>query len=45
MEKHSIAAHKNQTKVREGKFKGGEFDNHELKHTPGEPGGDFERKK
>jgi hypothetical protein len=28
--KHSIAAHKNQNKVREGKFSGKEFDNHEV---------------
>jgi hypothetical protein len=44
VEKHSIAAHKNQTKVREGKFSGKEFDNHVQAHTPGEPGGDFEKK-
>jgi hypothetical protein len=45
VEKHSIAAHKNQNKVREGKFSGAEFKNDELKHTPGEPGGDFEKEK
>lgn len=43
--KHSIAARKNQDKVRTGKFSGVEFDNHELEHTPGKPGGDFEKKK
>lgn len=43
--KHSIAARKNQERIRVGKFSGEEFDNHELEHTPGEPGGDFERKK
>lgn len=43
--KHSIAAHKNQNKLRVGKFSGKEFDNHELEHTPGKPGGDFEKKK
>ncbi|OAL47950.1 hypothetical protein IQ07DRAFT_589429 [Pyrenochaeta sp. DS3sAY3a] len=42
--KHSTAAHKNQMKVRTGKFSGEEFDNHEQKHSPGEPGGDFEKK-
>lgn len=41
--KHSIAAHKNQNKVREGKFSGEEFDNHVQKHSPGQPGGDFEK--
>ncbi|OAK95129.1 hypothetical protein IQ06DRAFT_259363 [Phaeosphaeriaceae sp. SRC1lsM3a] len=44
VEKHSIAAHKNQTKVREGKFSGKEFDNHVQSHSPGNPGGDFEKK-
>ncbi|KAI4645592.1 uncharacterized protein J4E79_010770 [Alternaria viburni] len=43
--KHSIAAHKNQNKVREGKFSGKEFDNHEQVHSPGKPGGDFEVKR
>ncbi|KAI4945211.1 hypothetical protein J4E91_008190 [Alternaria rosae] len=43
--KHSIAAHKNQNKVREGKFSGKEFDNHELVHSPGKPEGDFEVKR
>ncbi|KAF3042026.1 hypothetical protein E8E11_007758 [Didymella keratinophila] len=43
--KHSIAARKNQDKLRVGKFSGEEFDNHELEHTPGKPGGDFEKKK
>jgi hypothetical protein len=43
--KHSIAAHKNQDKLRVGKFSGEEFDNHELEHTPGKPGGDFEKKR
>jgi hypothetical protein len=42
--KHSIAAHKNQNKVREGKFSGKEFDNHEQSHSPGNPGGDFEKR-
>lgn len=42
--KHSIAAHKNQHKIREGVFKGGEFDNHLSKHSPGDPGKDFEKK-
>ena len=42
--KHSIAAHKNQNKVREGKFSKEEFDNHVQVHSPGEPGGDFEKK-
>ncbi|KAF1926286.1 uncharacterized protein M421DRAFT_102624 [Didymella exigua CBS 183.55] len=42
--KHSIAARRNQEMVRVGKFSGQEFDNHELKHTPGKPGGDFEKK-
>jgi hypothetical protein len=31
--KHAMAAHKNQDKVREGTFKGGEFDNHLQKHS------------
>ena len=44
VQKHSIAAHKNQNKVREGKFSGKEFDNHVQTHSPGEPGGDFEKK-
>lgn len=44
VEKHSIAAHKNQNKVREGKFSGKEFDNHLQAHSPGNPGGDFEKK-
>jgi hypothetical protein len=44
VEKHSIAARKNQNKVREGKFSGKEFDNHELKHSPGNPDGDFEKR-
>jgi hypothetical protein len=44
VEKHSIAAHKNQEKVREGKFSGKEFKNDVLAHTPGAPGGDFEKK-
>ena len=43
--KHSMAARKNQSRVRVGKFSGEEFDNHELEHTPGKPGGDFEKKK
>ncbi|KAF1978309.1 hypothetical protein BU23DRAFT_524818 [Bimuria novae-zelandiae CBS 107.79] len=43
--KHSIAAHKNQHKVREGVFNGKEFDNHELKHSGGNPDKDFEKKK
>lgn len=43
--KHSIAARKNQEKIRTGKFSGEEFDNHQLEHTPGKPGGDFEKKK
>ncbi|KAJ4375429.1 hypothetical protein N0V86_006960 [Didymella sp. IMI 355093] len=43
--KHSIAAHKNQDKLRVGKFSGEEFDNHELEHTPGKPGGDFEKRR
>ncbi|OSS43970.1 hypothetical protein B5807_11459 [Epicoccum nigrum] len=42
--KHSIAAHKNQNKVREGKFSKEEFDNHVQVHSPGKPGGDFEKK-
>ncbi|KAH3969461.1 hypothetical protein HBI56_029120 [Parastagonospora nodorum] len=42
--KHSIAAHKNQNKVREGKFSGKEFDNHVQTHSPGNPEGDFEKK-
>ncbi|KAF2853754.1 hypothetical protein T440DRAFT_487064 [Plenodomus tracheiphilus IPT5] len=42
--KHSIAAHKNQNKVREGKFSGKEFDNHLQKHSPGKPEGDFEKR-
>ncbi|KAI8932197.1 hypothetical protein NX059_011077 [Plenodomus lindquistii] len=42
--KHSIAAHKNQTKIREGKFSGKEFDNHVQKHSPGDPDSDFEKK-
>ncbi|KAH6616394.1 hypothetical protein C7974DRAFT_401727 [Boeremia exigua] len=42
--KHSIAARKNQNKVREGKFSGKEFDNHVLEHSPGKPGGDFEQR-
>ena len=42
--KHSIAARKNQHKVREGVFKGGEFDNHDLKHSGGDPSKDFEKK-
>ncbi|KAF2825425.1 hypothetical protein CC86DRAFT_371099 [Ophiobolus disseminans] len=42
VEKHGIAAHKNQNKVREGKFSGKEFDNHVQTHSPGKPGGDFE---
>jgi len=42
--KHSIAAHKNQNKVREGKFSGKEFDNHLQTHSPGKPEGDFEKK-
>ncbi|KAL1796554.1 hypothetical protein ACET3X_005094 [Alternaria dauci] len=42
--KHSIAAHKNQNKVREGKFSGTEFDNHVQTHSPGKPGGDFEKR-
>ncbi|KAI2484934.1 hypothetical protein Ptr902_03874 [Pyrenophora tritici-repentis] len=44
VEKHSIAAHKNQNKVREGKFSGKEFDNHVQTHSPGKPGGDFEKR-
>ncbi|UPX17739.1 uncharacterized protein EKO05_0008079 [Ascochyta rabiei] len=44
VEKHSIAAHKNQNKVREGKFSGKEFDNHVQEHSPGKPGGDFEKR-
>jgi hypothetical protein len=42
--KHSIAAHKNQNRVREGKFSGKEFDNHVQKHSPGRPDGDFEKR-
>ncbi|CAN9334086.1 unnamed protein product [Alternaria alternata] len=42
--KHSIAAHKNQNKVREGKFSGKEFDNHVQTHSPGKPEGDFEKR-
>ncbi|KAL5116729.1 hypothetical protein ACEQ8H_005341 [Pleosporales sp. CAS-2024a] len=42
--KHSIAAHKNENKMRQGKFSGKEFDNHVQKHSPGNPGGDFEKK-
>ncbi|KNG45461.1 hypothetical protein TW65_07711 [Stemphylium lycopersici] len=41
--KHSIAAHKNENRVREGKFSGKEFDNHVQTHSPGKPGGDFEK--
>jgi hypothetical protein len=41
--KHAMAAHKNQNKVREGAFKGGEFDNHVQKHS-GDPSKDFEKK-
>lgn len=41
--KHSMAAHKNQNKVREGVFQGGEFDNHLQKHSP-DPSRDFEKK-
>ncbi|KAF9694427.1 hypothetical protein EKO04_007438 [Ascochyta lentis] len=44
VEKHSIAAHKNQNKIRKGKFSGEEFDNHMQKHSPGKPGGDFEKR-
>jgi hypothetical protein len=44
VDKHSIAAHKNQSKVREGKFSGKEFDNHVQTHSPGKPEGDFEKK-
>ncbi|KAF1912811.1 hypothetical protein BDU57DRAFT_521369 [Ampelomyces quisqualis] len=44
VEKHGIAARKNQNKVREGKFSGQEFDNHVQAHTPGSPGGDFEKR-
>ena len=43
--KHSIAAHKNETKVRTGVFSHEKFDNDVEKHTPGNPGGDFEKKK
>jgi hypothetical protein len=39
-----MAAKRNQTKVREGVFKGGEFDNHVLEHST-DPGRDFEKKK
>jgi hypothetical protein len=42
VDKHSIAAHKNENKVREGKFSGKKFDNHVQTHSPGKPGGDFE---
>jgi hypothetical protein len=42
--KHSIAAHKNENKVREGKFSGKEFDNHLQTHSPGKPGSDFEKR-
>jgi hypothetical protein len=44
VDKHSIAAHKNQNKVRESKFSGKEFDNHVQTHSPGSPGGDFEKR-
>jgi hypothetical protein len=42
VDKHSIAAHKNENKVREGKFSSKKFDNHVQTHSPGKPGGDFE---
>jgi hypothetical protein len=41
VKKHSIAAEKNQGKVREGVFSGKEFDNHEQKHSAN-PCDDFE---
>ena len=41
--KHSIAAQKNQNKVRTGVFSGEEFDNHLQKHTT-DPSKDFEKK-
>jgi hypothetical protein len=44
VQKHSIAAHKNQNKVREGKFSGKEFDNHEQVHSR-DPEKDFEKKR
>ncbi|CAE7195327.1 hypothetical protein CFE70_007565 [Pyrenophora teres f. teres 0-1] len=44
VDKHSIAAHKNQNKVREGKFSGEDFDNHVQTHSPGKPEGDFEKR-
>jgi hypothetical protein len=40
--KHSIAAKKNQTKVRVGKFSKEEFDNHIQSHSP-DPCDDFEK--
>lgn len=40
--KHSIAAKKNQMKVRMGKFSKEEFDNHIQSHSP-DPCGDFEK--
>jgi len=40
--KHSIAAHKNQLKVRLGKFSKEEFDNHLQEHTS-DPRQDFEK--
>ncbi|KAF2705573.1 hypothetical protein K504DRAFT_537141 [Pleomassaria siparia CBS 279.74] len=42
VKKHSIAAEKNQNKVRIGKFSKQEFDNHIQKHSP-DPCGDFEK--
>ncbi|KAF2444660.1 hypothetical protein P171DRAFT_431461 [Karstenula rhodostoma CBS 690.94] len=42
--KHAMAAHKNQTKVREGVFSGEEFDNHLSAHSR-DPSKDFEKKK
>ncbi|KAJ4305685.1 hypothetical protein N0V90_001216 [Kalmusia sp. IMI 367209] len=41
--KHSMAAHKNEEKVRVGKFSGKEFDNHLQKHST-DPAKDFEEK-
>ncbi len=41
--KHSIAAEKNENKVRTGVFSGVKFDNHLQKHTT-DPSKDFEKK-
>lgn len=43
VKKHSIAAEKNERKVRTGVFGVGKFDNHEQKHSA-DPSEDFEKK-